>query len=365
MIRILHVTTSMDFGGAETFIMNIYRKIDRSKIQFDFLVQSYDKFDYSDEIEKLGGKIYVVEGRRKGIIKNRKALDLFFSIHSYYNSVHLHTNCLSYIEPLIYAKKYKINNLIVHGHSTNINGNPLHRIIHKANQLFLKNYSTKHVACSVEVAKWMFGNKVVDSNNYEIINNGIDIQKFKFNTSDRNRYRDEFELNNKIVVGHVGRFMDVKNHKYIIEILNELRNIDSKVSLLLIGDGPLRLSIEKQVQGFGLEEYVYFLGKREDVNRILNAMDVFVFPSLYEGLPLTLVEAQASGLPCIVSDRISDEVILTERILKMPIEDSPIEWAKKIVEYSAISERENKYEAIIDGGYDSGNALSKVLNLYN
>jgi glycosyltransferase involved in cell wall biosynthesis len=355
----------MDFGGAETFIMNIYRKIDRSKIQFDFLVQSYDEFDYSDEIEKLGGKIYVVEGRRKGIIKNRKELDLFFSTHSYYNAVHLHTNCLSYIEPLIYAKKHKIGNLIVHGHSTNISGNSLHRIIHKANQLFLKYYSTKNVACSVEVAKWMFGNKVVDFDEYEIINNGIEVQNFRFNKSDRNRYRDEFELNNKTVVGHIGRFIDVKNHKYIIQILNELRNIKPDVSLLLIGDGPLRSNIEKQVHELGLKKYVYFLGKRGDVNRILNAMDIFVFPSLYEGLPLTLVEAQASGLTCIVSDRISDEVLLTDRIIKMPIDVSPIEWAEKIVKYSRDSERDNKYEAVINGGYDSENALNKVLSLYN
>lgn len=365
MIRVLHVTTSMDFGGAETFIMNIYRKIDRSRIQFDFLVQSYNEFDYSDEIEKLGGKIYVVEGRRKGVLKNIKQLDSFFSKHNYFNAVHLHTNCLSYIEPLLFAKKYKIRNLIVHGHSTNINGNPLHRVLHKINQLFLKYFSTKNIACSAEVAKWMFGKKVVSSNNYEVINNGIDVKKFRFNISDRNTYRDELKLNDKIVVGHVGRFIDVKNHKYIIQILNELKNIKSEVSLLLIGDGPLRVNIEQQVHELKLDDYVCFLGKRGDVNRILNAMDVFVFPSLYEGLPLTLVEAQASGLTCIVSDRISDEVLLTDKIIKKPIEISPIEWARKIVEYSNKLVRDDEYEAIVNGGYDSEDSLNKILSLYN
>src|SRR6056297_1304881 len=189
MIRILHVVNAMDRGGIETFIMNIYRNIDRSKIQFDFLLHTKNECAFNKEIRDLGGEIYIVPARNQGIFKNRKALDDFFKKHTEYRIVHQHVSSLTYVHPLKIAKKHHVPTRIIHSHNIKQGGSFIHKYIHLWNQLFVKSYATNYFACSDLAAKWLYGKRQYKEKEYMVINNAIDSEKFVFNPKKRNEYR--------------------------------------------------------------------------------------------------------------------------------------------------------------------------------
>lgn len=321
----------MNIGGAETFLMNVYRNIDREKIQFDFVIHTKEKCDYEDEINQLGGRVYRISRFSKNPIQNMLELaSIIKNNKGVYKTIHRHTNSSIVFTDLLIAKLCGIKNRYVHSHS---NSSPKAKRLHKIFRPLLNSLATRKFACSQDAAIWTFGKKA--SKNVEIIYNGIDIQKFIFDLRTRNIIRKRENCGNKKIIGHVGRFAFAKNHSFIIDIFNSLLKKDSNYELWLIGDGELKQEIEKKVKDFNIESKVKFFGKRNDINELLQAMDIFLFPSIYEGLGISLIEAQISGLYCLVSDNIQNEAIITNYVKKLEIKDNNLQkWVKEILDYS-------------------------------
>ena len=293
MIRVLHVVNIMNRAGLETMIMNLYRNIDRTKVQFDFLTHNTNSGDYDDEIKELGGRIFTVASRRLGIMKNRRQLMEFFKKHTEYKIIHVHVSSLSYITPLKIATKANVPTRVIHSHSSRPPKGSIHKVLHMFNQRKINKYATNYFACSDVAAMWLYGNGLYYKLDIKLINNSINAMEYSFDTKIRERIRKELDISNKLVVGHIGRFQEPKNHKFLIDIFKKIHNFYPNSALMLLGNGELEDEIRRKVKKLGLEKSVMFMGVRSDVPNLLQAMDIFVFPSLYEGLPLTLVEAQA------------------------------------------------------------------------
>jgi len=364
MIRVLHILGGMDRGGIETFIMNIYRNIDRNKIQFDFLLSTQKECAYNNEIRNLGGKIFYVPPRKSGILKNRKALNDFFKKHREYKIVHQHVSSLTNVEPLKIAKKYHIPIRIIHSHNTNQGGSHIHKYIHKYNQLFVESFATHYFACSNLAAKWLYPPKQYKEKNFKIINNGIDVDKFIYNNEIRDTYRKKLGIENKFVIGHVGRFHPQKNHEFLIEIFRAVVNRNKNSLLLLVGDGSLRQYIEEKVNRLKLTDNVMFAGVRSDIPELLQAMDVFVMPSYHEGLPVTLVEAQSACLPCVLSKNITDEIEILDNIKWCDLSDDLSIWVDNILYFMKNTIRRNTKKEIIDAGFDINNVAHELQQIY-
>jgi glycosyltransferase involved in cell wall biosynthesis len=364
MIRVLHITGSMNRGGIETFIMNVYRNIDRDKIQFDFLLSTDKKCDYTDEIQELGGKIFNITPRREGILKNRKDLNNFFSRHLEYQIVHQHVSSLSYITPLKVAKRNKIPVRIVHGHSTQEGGHPLNKYLHKLNQAFIKKVATDYFACSKLGAKWLYSQKQYANHEYEIVNNGIDVDSFLYTERLRKDVREEFNLDDKFVIGHIGRFSYPKNHFFIMDVFSEIHSRNPNSTLFLVGDGEQKNNVIAKIEELGLESNVIMTGVRSDIPNILNAMDAFLLPSRYEGLGIVLIEAQAAGLKCFASaEVVPDEVNVTGQVEFIDLSKSPSEWAEAILKNKQY-ERYNNIDKIKSAGYDIKVVAENLQNFY-
>ncbi len=343
-IRVLQVVTYMGRGGLETMLMNYYRNIDRTKVQFDFLTHRNEKWDYDDEIETLGGKIYHLPKLNPFSKSYLNALDEFFKEHREYQIVHCHQDCLSGVV-LKVAKRNGVRFTIAHAHSASQDKNIkyLIKVLAKKN---IKKYSDQLFACGEEAGKWMF-----ETDNFEVINNAIDTDLYTYNLEKALEVKRKLGIENKFVVGHVGRFNYPKNHKFIIDIFNEVQKVQKDSILLLVGDGDLRPEIEKKVEDLGIKDKVKFMGVRSDVNDLMQAMDVFLFPSLYEGLPVTMVEAQSSGLKCIISDKVPSECIMTDNVEQIKLEESPQHWAKEVLKYEKY-ERQNTKPEIEKANFD-------------
>lgn len=364
MIRVLHIVAGMNRGGIETFIMNIYRKIDIKKVQFDFLVHTNEECAYDQEIKDLGGKIYSVPSRKKGLIKNYKALNTFFKNHSEYKIIHHHLSSLTYVAPLKIASKYNVPVRIVHSHNTKQGGHWLHKYIHKINQLFVKSFATDYFACSDLAAKWLYPNNIYKKNKFEIINNAIDTDDFVFNENSRNLKRKEFNLKDEFVIGHVGRFHPQKNHNFLIDIFKYINDRNKETKLLLIGDGNLRSDIKIKAKKLNLKDDVIFTGVRSDIPDLLNLMDVFVMPSHHEGLPVTLVEAQAAGLPCVLSNNITNEVEIIDNVDWCDLDDNLSVWSEKILKYKSTNIKRDTRKEIIEAGFDTKHVADELMKFY-
>ena len=358
--RVLHSLSSMEAGGAQAFIMNVYRNIDKDKYHFDFLLNREDGI-YNDEIKKLGGSIYLVPTRREGVFKERKALDRFFKLHAKdYDAVHIHRSSLTSIEVLYYAKKYGVKNRIYHCHSTSQVG-WMHHVIHWLRKPFIHSWANKYLACSNVAADWAFcwtgvRHKVLE------LKNGIDTALYKFNEKYRSDVREELGVpNDALVVGHVGRFLEVKNHTFIIDIFKEILVKQADSYLLLAGTGVLQDAIMQKVSELGITERVKFLGNRNDIYRLLSAMDFLLFPSLYEGLPFVPVEAQAAGVRVLCSDRVSPEVKLSDGLKFLSIEKPAKEWADMLFRFEAV-DKEQMRQSVISGGYDIKVTIENITN---
>ena len=367
-IRILQITGGMNMGGIENFIMNIYRNIDRDRVQFDFLIHQEEKQIFEDEIEKLGGKIYRIPSIRKsGYFKYKKNLKEFFQNHPY-KIVHSHYNELSGII-LKVAKNCDIKVRISHSHTAYPNySSILVKFFGEYLIKLLKNSSNLKFACSQKAGEWLYGK----SSNFEVINNGIDPKEYKFNEEIRKKIRDELKIEDEdkeILIGHVGRFSNEKNHEFIIDIFKELYFKNNNYRLFLIGTGNTEEKIKNKVKKVNLQETVNFLGVRKDVNEILQAMDLFVFPSLYEGLPVTLVEAQGAGLKCFISDTVTKEIDLECGLTEfISLDKSSEEWAY-IIDKNKEYIRKDTIESLKSHGYDmtenAKNLENRYIELYN
>lgn len=348
-IRILQVMSDMNRGGAETMIMNYYRNIERNRVQFDFVVHTEEHCAYENEIAELGGKLFrMPQYRFLNHFAYLKAWNDLLKSHPEYCVLHGHYFTFSALYFYI-ARKYKI---ICISHSHTESGKELRGFLKRLLVFPLRYLSNYCFACSTAAGKYLFGSKIIYGQKFIVMNNAIDAKLFAFNVYKRDRGRLAEGIGDKLVIGHVGRFINVKNHEFLIEIFSEIYQMHPDAVLLIIGDGSLRNRIEKKVTDLGLSKNVIFTGVRADIPDLLQAMDVFLFPSLFEGLPLTLIEAQASGLPCFVSDTVTKEVKITESVEFLSLSQPASEWAKKALELAMQHERKDTSEQIIKAGYD-------------
>ena len=344
-IKVLQYTGAMNRGGAETLLMNLYRNIDRSRFEFHFITHTHEECDYDKEILKLGGKVIYID--KPNIINLKKFNDDFRKIvnnYGPYNAVHAHVQLFNGLV-LKQAKKNKIPNRISHAHLNGdyIKTSNIRRIYRLYSKYMINKNSTENISCSIESGKYLYGNS-----DFRLLPNAIDLNKFNYDK--KTNYMKKqlgIELNTRIIT-HIGTFKNAKNHDFIIKVFNELLKVDNNYRLILVGQGELKSTIEEKVKILGIEKYVYFLGIREDINMILSDSDIFFMPSILEGLPVALVEAQAAGVPCIVSDNIPKESDMKLNILKRLSLDEDVKvWVKCIQDYTYIEkikfdERVNK-----------------------
>ncbi len=357
VIRVLHVVTYMGRGGLETMLMNYYRYMDKNKIQFDFLVHRDFEADYDQEILSLGGKIYHLPQLNPFSLNYRKQLNQFFQQHPEYKIVHVHQDCLSSII-LKYAKKNNVLVRIAHSHNANQDKN-IKYLIKLYYRNFIPKYATNLFACSMEAGDWMF-----NDSHYCVLSNAIDIKSFNYSLEKRKKIRNDLNISDDIIIGHVGRFHPQKNHKFLIKIFLSAISLNDKVKLLLVGGGEGINDIKKQIKALNIEDKVIFTGVRDDVNDLMQAMDVFVLPSLYEGLGIVAIEAQAAGLPCVLSEGVPKETKVTNGLVTWKsLDDSPESWAKHILNQVSV-ERCNHEDEIIKAGYDIVSSSKKLEDFY-
>lgn len=326
--RVIHNIASLHFGGAQTFIMNIYNNIDREKVQFDFVVIPEERKDLYELIESMGGRIFVCP-RYNG--KNHftycKWWNDFFIEHPEYHVIHGHVRSTAAIY-LNIAKKHGLIT-IAHSHSTS-NGKGITAIVKNILQFPIRNIADYLFACSDKAGIWLYGKKAIQKQNYKMIPNGIDLDRFAFNKTIREEMRRKLGISKQtFVVGHIGRFTEPKNHKYLIELFSILKRTKPDCCLLMVGNGELFDDIRRYCEGLNIMDSVIMPGSRADTENFYQAMDVFVFPSLWEGLPVSVVEAQANGLSCLISNEITKDVNLTDLVTYLPLHNKE-QWIKEL-----------------------------------
>lgn len=327
-IHILHVLGGLDAGGAESFVMNLYRSVDRTQVQFDFIKHVSQKGMFEDEILSLGGKIFTCP-RYTG--KNHftycKWWNDFFLTHPEYKIIHGHVRSTSAIYLLI-AKKHGLIT-IIHSHSTS-NGKGTMGMLKTVMQYPTRYIADYLFACSEKAGKWMYGQYVSQKLNYKIVPNGIDLARFEFKLQKRKQIRQYLGIqDNEMVIGHVGRFTAAKNHEFLIRVFQAYREKHAYAKLLLVGEGELLESIKSKCRELNILENVIFTGNRSDTENFYQAMDVMAFPSLWEGLGIVLIEAQANNLPCFVSKTIPKEAIITDSVKTLSLHEIR-PWVKEI-----------------------------------
>lgn len=348
-IRVLQVFARMDRGGAEAMIMNLYRSIDRSKVQFDFVVHTNDKCAFDEEILSLGGVIHrVPKYNVVNHFKYKKSWEKLFTEYPEYKLIHAHVRSTASIF-LQTAKKYGLKT-IAHSHNTS-SGSGVRAVVKTILQKRITRYSDLLFAASKKAGEWLFGKAAIIKDDFFILNNAINTENYVYDEIIRREKRKELGIANETVIGHVGRMHSQKNHLYLIDIYKEYVQINPNSKLLLLGDGGLRNEIQKKVAGNGLLDKVVFLGVRSDVEQLLQAVDIFVMPSLFEGLPVALIEAQAAGLPILAADTITEEVKITSLVNFKSIEIEPKLWAKDI-DKLLVKTKKNMSKEIKKAGYD-------------
>lgn len=360
-IRVLNMFTIMDRGGAETMVMNYYRHIDRTKVQFDFLVHREQRGVYDDEIEALGGRIYrLCPIYPQNFARYKRDLRGFFQAHPEYKIIHSHMSELGYFA-FREAEQQGVPVRICHAHNAP-HGFDAKMIVRTYFKKRMMPHLTHLFMCGEESGKWLYGEK--NKSRFIMLNNAIDAASYTYDLSKREELRRQLGLADKLVIGHVGRFSPQKNHPFLLDIFAALLKKEPNAVLLLVGGGEGMSKVQEKVQALGIAEHVRFLGVRSDVADLMQAMDVFVLPSLYEGLPVTMVEAQAAGLPCIISDKVPPECILTEGLVDvMPLSASPETWAEKILAKRAIPRTDRRAE-IAAHGFDITTEAVKLQEFY-
>lgn len=366
-IRVLQVVGRMDRGGIETMIMNQYRNIDRDKVQFDFLAHFGREAAYNDEIRSMGGRIYEMPALRD---ENRVffwrffsylfALNKFFREHREYKVIHGHmTHTAALYMPI--AKRYGVSCRIVHSHNTRSKKGLLGfltNFLHK----FATRDATDFFACSKAAQKWFFTEEIINSGKVHFMTNAIDAKRFRYDPEQRRKMRDALGLKDELTIAHVARFRTEKNHAFMIDVLLEALKVRGDITLIFVGDGPQEEAVKAKAKACGVENHVRFLGSRGDVPDILQAADVFVLPSSWEGQPLTVMEAQASGLQCLVSDSLSQELDILGMVSFISLSNVN-EWVNALFKESQ-KQRRDTYEEIVAAGYDSCTTAAWLQEFY-
>lgn len=356
--RVLQVVTHMNRGGLETMLMNYYRQIDREQVQFDFLTHREYQGDYYGEIQQLGGKVYHLPRLNPFSNSYKQKLGDFFDKHPEYRIIHVHQDCLSGVI-LKVAKEHGVKVRIAHSHSASQDKDWKY-LIKLPFRHMISQYATKLFACSDAAGNWMFCGA-----DFTVLNNAIDSKKYIYDTEKADKIRQQLGISKEeIVLGHVGRFSTLKNHVFLVDVFYELQKT-VRAKLLLVGNDQAEdgMRIHAKVQELGLSDKVIFTGLRSDVADLMQAMDVFVFPSLYEGLPVTLIEAQSSGLPCVISDKVPIECKKTDLVQQLALSCGARKWSEFVLEATTIK-RKNTVNEIKQAGFDIGENAKRLQEYY-
>lgn len=360
MIRVLQVLGGTNLGGAESRIMDIYRHIDREKIQFDFLVTAGNDGYFSPEIKSLGGNVYTIPKYRfYNHFQYINAVKSFFAKHTEFSAVHGHmTSTAAMYLPI--AKKSGVPLTIAHARSAGVDKG----IKGKLTRFLRRKLSKKcdmMIACSDLAGISVFGKKAQEAGKVVFMPNGIDTDEYRLDTITRDKLRQQYRVEDKLVIGHVGRFHYAKNHEFLIKVFAEVLKIRDDAVLMIVGDGSLRLDIERWVDENGVKEKVILTGNQSPVAPFFQTFDCMLFPSRFEGMPGTVVEAQAAGVPCLISDTITPQVKASELVEFMSLNSSYEEWAQKLVELV-----DDKYERpdLSQTMYDVNNQIAYYTDLY-
>lgn len=359
-VRILNLFTIMNRGGAETMVMNYYRKIDRTKIQFDFMVHRQEHGEYDDEIEALGGRIFRMSPITPvSLMKYQRELQKFFQNHQEYHILHSHMSELGYFA-FKEAKKCEVPVRICHAHNAPVFFSEtieekIKRIPREILARLIRENTTDFFTCSQIAGEWLYGRKCCKD--MVFMRNAVDASAFRYNDSLSERIKSQFGWQDNLVIGHVGRFNPQKNHAFLIDVFDAFRQKHPNAILVLVGSGYLETMIKEKVMERHLDTCVKFLGNRSDMVELYQAFDLFLFPSLYEGLPVSLVEAQAAGIPCVVSDRISVQTHITDSYYPVSLNASLEEW-NMVVDKALKDGKQDTFSKIKERGFDiTENAL--------
>lgn len=357
MKKILHIVGKMHYGGMETLIMNLYQHMDRSKVQFDILVYYTEPGEYDDEVRQLGGNVYVIS-KNMNPVKYLYKLTVFFAEHHNYDAIHVHTSWLGWIY-FLYADKYKIKK-IVHFHSAGTSNKGFSLLIRRVFEQITIRRADVIFSCSQKTASY----HKLDCKKTYILKNGIDGNKFYYDKAIRKVVRLKLGLEHKKVILCVARFDVPKNHDFLIDILEKMLKRDSDIILLLVGAGPLEEIIKQKVEKLGLNDYVQYMGVRNDVNQLLQAADAYVMPSLWEGLPLVYIESQAAGVKTFASDEVyMKEMHISDLIMHRPLADGAQVWADWILQNMEY-ERGCKEKELIKSGFEISETAQALQRFY-
>ena len=360
-IRVLQIVGLACNGGVEAVVLNYYRHMDNSKVQFDFVVHKNPAENFVAEVKKGGGRLYEVTPYNKNIFAFTYEIYRIIK-DGHYAIVHSNMNSMSGF-PLFAAWLAGAKVRILHNHTTDTKTESFRTILKRVLRPFAKMFANRYWACSNLAGEWMYGKKAVQSGKITIIPNAIDLKRFAFNPDKRNLLRQKLGLEKKFVLGHIGRFVYQKNHSFLIDVFAEVARVKPEARLMLIGDGELRKIIEEKVVNLCLQDKVLFLGNRNDVADLYNAMDIFLLPSHYEGLPVVGVEAQANGLKCVMSDQVTEECQLTDNVYFIGINQKVKDWVAEIMKTKVEYDR-NGIGNIKKAGFDIRESGRMLKNAY-
>lgn len=360
--RLLCLVSAMNAGGAETFLMKLYRKLDKTKYQMDFCVNDPKKGFYDDEIQAMGGKIYVIPCKSESIKHFTEGLSQIVKHNHYEYVLRITSNAMGFYD-LKVAKKSGAEKCIARS-SNSSDGNSLKsKLAHRVGRILYERNVDIKIAPSDLAAKYTFGKKEYKMGHVKILHNAIDLDYFRFSEKSRTDNRHELHIpEDAFAVGHIGRFSEQKNHLFLLDIFACVAKKRPDAYLILVGDGERKEQIQEKVQNLGLESRVIFTGVRSDIPALLSAFDVFLFPSFYEGMPNTVIEAQATGLPCVISDTITKEADITGLVQYMPLTASPELWAEKVMKCVS-QERVNTKEFFLREKYDIASVVEEFVRL--
>ena len=357
--RVLCCMSSMNAGGAETFLMKQYRCMDREKYQMDFCVNVEERGYYDDEIESMGGRIYRIPSKSEDFKKSLKALEDIVRENGYENVLCSSVKPGTVLE-LVAARKGGATRLIYRSSNSSVDGGFKQKLLHSTLGQLAKTVPTIKFAPSKEAAEYCFGKGCIKKGKAFLLHNGIDTSVYRYSDETRYAMRKELGFESEFVVAHVGRFSKQKNHIFLLDIFEELLKIKPDSVLMLIGMGELEDEMKQKATQLNISDSVRFVGIRGDVPQVLCAADVFVFPSFYEGMPNTVIEAQALSLHCVISDRITPDADITGLVEYLPLGDAKL-WAKNVLGYAGKFERQDMTEILISKKYDSDSTVKEFV----
>lgn len=362
MKRVLCIISNMNAGGAETFLMKIYRQLDRTKYQMDFCINVSEECFYESEILSLGGKIYRIPPKSVSLKNFKKQLYCIIKSNNYKYVLRITSNTLGFMDLKI-AHKAGASICAARSSNSSDGGGLKSKVAHKIGGALYSKYVNVRFAPSDLAAKYTFGKKAYESGSITILHNAIDLKEYGYSEKMRRFIREEFKISDDMtVIGHIGRFMAQKNHGFLLEIFSKYTEKNEKSTLMLVGSGELESVIKERASSLGILDKIIFTGVRSDVPALLSAMDVFVFPSLYEGMPNTVIEAQATGLPCLIADTITREADITGLVEYLPLDDVKV-WANRISSLLLPIVRTTPIKQFKDSGYDIETVTKQFVEL--